>query len=155
MRTIYHQDMHMCTERSSEQIVWEHMGLCSSTCTPEWNLSLLSTTRPPLPPKHPEPQRGSSRRGAAIPHHAAMPCQSCLRLRSVTDNTSRLIRELTAPEKNPWLLSSARENGDNAELSGAEGRRWPCWLTSIPYRFFTLCWYLFASPFPPLLAFAL
>ena len=118
----------MCTERSSEQLVWELMGLCSATCASERNLSLLSTTRPPLPPKHPEPQQGSSRRGAAIPPHAAMSCRSHLCLRSVPDNTSQLIRELTAPEKNPWLLSSARENGDGdkAELPGAEGRSWPC-----------------------------
>lgn len=45
MRTIYHQDMDTSTQRSSEQLVRELGGLCSSTCTSERNLSLLSTTQ--------------------------------------------------------------------------------------------------------------
>lgn len=44
---------------------------------------------------------GLQRKRGTIPQHTAMSRQSCLCLRPAPDNTSQLIRELTAPEKNP------------------------------------------------------
>lgn len=133
MSTIYHQDMDTGTQRSSEQLVWELGGALqqhvhnSETC-PCWA---------PLDPRC-SSAAGLQRKRGTIPHHTAMSCQSCLCLRPAPDNASQLIRELTAPEKKPWLLSSARENGDKAEFSRAEGRSQPCWLTSTPYFIFLI-----------------
>lgn len=104
----------------------------------------------PLDPHYSSAAELQRKRGT-IPHHTAMSCQSCLCLRPAPDNASQLIRELTAPEKTPWLLSSARENGDKAEFSRAEGRSQPHWLTSIPYFIFLIPFYsLLVSPCQPL-----
>lgn len=94
---------------------------------------------------------GLQRKRRIIPHHTAMLHQCCLCLRLAPDNTSQLIRELTAPEKNPWPLSSARENSYKVEFSRAEGRSQPCWLTSIPYCIFLIPLYsVLVSPCQPL-----
>lgn len=143
MRTIY-QDMDTSTQRSSEQLVGQLGGLCSSTRTSEWNLSLLSTTWPLLLLCSRAPKEEGT-----IPHHTAMSHQSCLCLTPAPDNTSQLIRELTAPEKNPGsypvpgrMVTRQSFLGLRAGVSPADRQ---AFLTLHSLFLFTLCWYLLAS----------